>query len=485
MSEPKRLHPVAAVSHSLRTLKEAILPIIIFFVFGGNRDSKWDFIELYLAPVVLITIFALGVLSWMRFTYRIEEGELRLESGVFIRKKRYIRFERIQSIDVSEGILQRLFGLVQLKVETAGSSGADQADAVLSAITKQEADEIMLVLSEEKKRRLMDLNDIDEADGESEREIPHRVFQMPFKELFLMAATSGGVGVVFSGAMAFFSQFEEMIPYKRIFKGLGQFVQTGILFIILAVIAGLLIAYIIATAGIVMKYAFFTVKKTEDELIISRGLMERRQLTIPLKKIQGIRITENIIRQPLGFASVIVEYAGGSVMDKENSQVMLFPLIKKGRVALLLKEFVPEFETGEGMAELPQRAFLRYLFRQWIIVLPVVAGCLLFLRPWGYAAILLLPLSAGWAYLCYRSGGWSITGDQLLLRYRFLSQETLFVKKRRIQVLESNNSWFQGRKQLATISATIKSGLGPRAGRVVDLELQDAEDIKQWFSLKR
>ncbi|PLS15893.1 hypothetical protein CVD28_20570 [Bacillus sp. M6-12] len=484
MSEQKRLHPIAAVSNSLRTLKEAIFPLVIFFVFGGNRDSKWDIIELYLAPAILLFILIFGILSWMRFTYWIEDGELRIESGVFIKKKRYIRFERIQSIDVSEGILQRLFGLVKLKAETAGSSGADQADAVLTAITKQEADKIMLLLSEEKKRRLADQNIDDRCDNELNAEFPEQVFQMPFKELFLMAATSGGVGVVFSGAMALFSQFEEMIPYKRIFKGVEQFVQTGVFFIILAVIIGLLIAYIIATAGIIMKYAFFTVKKTEDELIISRGLMERRQLTIPLHKIQGIRITENAIRQPLGFASVIVEYAGGSVMDKESTQVMLFPLIKKTRIPLLLMEFVPEFEIGGKMMPIPKRSFSRYLFRYWLTALPVVVGCLLFLRPWGFAAIILLPLSAGWAYLCYRSGGWCITGDQLLLRYRFLSQETLFVKKRRIQSLASNISWFQRRKQLATISATIKSGMGPRMGKVVDLELQDAENIKQWFSKK-
>ena len=55
-----------------------------------------------------------------------------------MKKKRYIPFERIQSLDFSEGILQRPFGLVKVKVETASSSSSE-AEAVLTAIKKSDA----------------------------------------------------------------------------------------------------------------------------------------------------------------------------------------------------------------------------------------------------------------------------------------------------------------------------------------------------------
>ncbi len=45
-------------------------------------------------------------------------GEFRIESGVFVRKKRYIKFDRIHGIDISEGIIQRVFSLVKLNIET-------------------------------------------------------------------------------------------------------------------------------------------------------------------------------------------------------------------------------------------------------------------------------------------------------------------------------------------------------------------------------
>ena len=92
-----------------------------------------------IASAFIILSLIIGIISWLRYTYRVEDGELRIESGVFVRKKRYIPFERIQSLDFSEGILQRPFGLVKVRVETAGSSGSQDAEAVLTAITKAEA----------------------------------------------------------------------------------------------------------------------------------------------------------------------------------------------------------------------------------------------------------------------------------------------------------------------------------------------------------
>ena len=109
----------------------------------------FSLLEWYSLPVLLLLSFhsLREFLSWLRFTYRIEEGELRIESGFFVKKKRYIPFERIQSLDFSEGILQRLFGLVKVKVETAGSSGSGEAEAVLTAITKAEAKAIQDILT--------------------------------------------------------------------------------------------------------------------------------------------------------------------------------------------------------------------------------------------------------------------------------------------------------------------------------------------------
>ena len=133
-----------------------------------------------------------------------------------------------------------------------------------------------------------------------------------------------------------------------------------------------------------LKYAHFTVEKKEDELVISRGLLEKRQLTIPLKKIQGIRIVENIVRQPLGYATVYLEYAGGSIGEKDSLTVMLFPFIKKKYLQENLQRLIPDYETNlpmnffasKGLSSLCNAVYLPFFVFVSIV-------CIYFLRPWA------------------------------------------------------------------------------------------------------
>ncbi|GAI57543.1 unnamed protein product, partial [marine sediment metagenome] len=112
------------------------------------------------------------------------------------------------------------------------------------------------------------------------------VFKQTLPQLFAMAATSGAVGVFLSGAVAFISQFDEMIPFKRIFKDYEDFIEMGTFILTLFALVALLAVYVLATLSMVIKYASFTVIKTDEEIVISRGLLEKRRLTIPIHKIQ-------------------------------------------------------------------------------------------------------------------------------------------------------------------------------------------------------
>ena len=148
MSEAKRLHPIAAVISFLKGLKESILPLIVL-LFVGRGDSGFGLWQFAIFFIFILVSLLSGILRWLRYTYRVEEGELRIESGLFVKKKRYIPFERIQSLDFSEGVLQRPFGLVKVKVETASSSSSE-AEVVLTAIKKSEALAIQELLTSNK-----------------------------------------------------------------------------------------------------------------------------------------------------------------------------------------------------------------------------------------------------------------------------------------------------------------------------------------------
>ncbi|MCQ6276954.1 PH domain-containing protein [Bacillus sp. V3B] len=471
MSKPKRLHPVSAVINFLKSLKELIFPFVFIFLFGGNGIS-FNFWQVSLAVVFILLSLVTGVLSWLRFTYRVEDGELRIESGLFVRKKRYIPFERIQSLDLSEGILQRPFGLVRVRVETAGSSGLKDAEAVLTAITKTEAEAIQDILASVKYTERVEMEDAaDEAEV---------IYKIKPSQLLLLASTSGGAGVVISAAIAFIAQFDELIPYKKMFEELQGFISSGVVFVSTIVFLIFLLAWLVAVVGTIMKYAGFTVKKVDDDLIISRGLLEKRQLTIPLNRVQGILICENIIRQPLGFGSVYIESAGGS-QEGDGSKALILPIIKKKEIAGLLSPFLADYHFRPDIVPSPKRALKRYMFRNLIIPLFIVVVSLIFFQPWGYLSLLLIPVGAIWAFLEHKDAGWNVQHQQLTLTYRGIVKRTILMKKNKIQSLSVSRSYFQKRQELTSIKATIKSGIGGSGGTVVDIEKRDGHKVYIWY----
>lgn len=476
MSEPKRLHPITAVLNALKSLKELIIPFFAFVVFG-SKGTGMVLLPIIGGATVLIIILVTGILSWLRYTYRVEEGELRIEYGLFVRKKRYIPFERIQSLDLSEGIFHRPFGLVKVKIETAGSSGPD-AEAVLTAVSKEEAASIQEVLQNIKNNY--------SQEGLGEAFVPEMreeiLYKISMKELLLLASTSGGVGVVISAVIAFFSQFDEIIPYETVFHQLEDFIANGVIFVSLLVFVGFALAWIIAVIGMMLKYADFTLKKVDDDLIITRGLLEKKQLTIPLKRVQGIRISENLIRQPLGYASVYIESAGGSAQNVESAAVIILPFIKKNKIRDIIEGNIDGYIVTDDVKAAPKRSLRRYIFRGWLIIIPISIALIIFLKLWGLLSLFLLPLSALWSYLKFRDAGWEQNENQLTLSYRNLVKHTVFMQKNKIQSLSIKKSFFQGKKDLASIEATVMSGMGGAGGTVVDLEEDDVLTIYKWYS---
>ncbi|WP_409273154.1 PH domain-containing protein [Neobacillus sp. SCS-31] len=475
MFEPKRLHPVAAVINTIRQIKGIIVPFAAF-LFLGTR-AGWDVFYYVAAGVGILIAFVTGILSWLRFTYSVEGNELRLEYGVLIRKKRYIPLERIQSVDRTEGILQRPFGLVQIKIETAGGGAAtEDPEAVLSAITKRDASllEEAIAAGNGKQARDQAVNEL--------RRNNRPIYSMPISRLFLMATTSGGAGVVISAVLAFIFQFEEIIPYKKVFKGFENLVSNGVVFISILIFITLLAAWLLAIAGMMVKYGNYTVEKTEEELVISRGLLEKRRITIPLKRIQAVQISQNPVRELLGYAAVHVDSAGGAALDKDSARIMLLPLVKLEEIEAVLGGHLRNYHFNAHFTPVPRRSLWRYMFRSLIFTLPPAAFTAWFFQPWGNLAVLVPAAAALWAYARFKAAGWEIKREQLSFRKRMLGKTIILMQKNKIQSIDIRESYFQRKKQLARIDAYIKSGTGISGGGVQDAESADAIAIYNWLS---
>ncbi len=116
-NELYRLHPVSAIISSVKALKSMILPVAIIIISNGFNFSLNFRSEYFFETVLLFGVWGVGavlalvggIVKWRTFVYWFEDGELRVKYGLFVKKKRYIPFERIQSLNYHEGIFHRIF----------------------------------------------------------------------------------------------------------------------------------------------------------------------------------------------------------------------------------------------------------------------------------------------------------------------------------------------------------------------------------------
>ncbi|MEW9503053.1 PH domain-containing protein [Jeotgalibacillus marinus] len=490
MSEEKRLHPISTIISFVKHLKDAVIPLVLLlFLNRGDQDSFLSYMPLIVLGAFLIVILFLGILKWWRFTYRLEDGELRIEYGLFVKKKRYIPFERIQSLNYSEGILHRPLKLVKIKVETAGTSSNLESEAELTAITKEEANELNSIISKAKKRMKGQHEESREEGhalnegGEQPEDIPEEkiLYKMRAKDLIIMATTSGGVGVVISGVLIFLSQFAEMIPYKAVMNELAEVVEAGVLLTGIVVFFVLLVAWVIAVVLTFLRYADFTVKLVEKDIVITRGLLEKKQTTIPLNRIQGIRFNQNIVREPFKYTSVTIESAGGSALEKDSHTIRLLPMIRTKQATPILQVILPDYEWESEFIGAPRRSVFRYMFWNLLFVTLAIVPLSYFFYPVGLLSLILYPFMALLSWMQFRSAGYRLSPNQLTVRFRVLDKQTVFMKRKRIQSLELRQTWFQKKGKVATVSATIKSYIAGSESSVKHLAVDDVEKVLEWY----
>lgn len=475
MSEPKRLHPVSVIFTTIQTFKQLILGFLPVAILAIG-DGMFFYLVLGIG-VLLILIIGFSVLTWMRYTYQVEEDQLRIEHGVFIRKKRTISKHRIQSIDLSQNIIHRLFGLTKVQIETAGSD--HKIDAALHAVTIQEGKSLHDQLKYKKEVEIQRTDDQVEV-------VSYPSKQVSTKELLIAGSTSASFGFIIGLFVLGFSELEVIIPDSFYNQASAWVVNLTIQAMIVMALIFFIIVWGLGIVVTLFQYWNFTITRYEKELFITRGLLEKKQMTIPLKRIQAVGIKETIVRQLFGFSTVYVEIASGEVNNNGDMKTLVFPLMKRKEINAFLAEILPEYHLPtEKQMKLPKRALPYYLIRMAFIpfIASIVVGFIA--MDWIVVTLIAFVLSIVLGYFQYHTTRYQLSDNQLMIQTRVFNKDILLLKHHRLQSFAVKQHFLHRRHNLASIDTAILSRL---AGRHVMLKEVDVESVLQladWYSYKK
>lgn len=466
MSDFNRQHPLMIINTFLNQLRNLIVPfLVIFFINFQADDTNWRSILLGALAILVLTLFH-GFLRWFFYRYRFESGTLIIKSGIIIKHRRTIKRERVQTTNTHAGPLLRVFNLVKLTIETAGSKG--EAEFELEALKKAEAQQLMDLLSGESEET--------HEEEKSDATFPKYVFA--FKTLFIAGLTSGGVGIIFTLLSVAVSQIISLAPEVGEWM-LDTIIGTSIILLVVLFVVVIFVSWVISTLRFLVRYAFFTIERRDDELIIEHGLIARKRFTLKIYRIQAVSVVEGVLRQPFNYATVELTTAGASGYDK-SFRVIALPLIYRQDIQKFMRTFLPEYNVNFKLKSLPKKSWRRYLFRASVYFLLVLP--LYFITPYAYLLFLLLPFSLILGHFRFKDAGYYIDDDVMIYRFRYLARTTAIVQKPHIQSLQFDKNPLQRLRNLTHISMHVMAAPSRVTFTLKDIDNSQTMSLYRWFS---
>ncbi|PGU01904.1 MULTISPECIES: PH domain-containing protein [Bacillus cereus group] len=465
----KRQHPITIL---LGIRIAGLLPFIFLVLFRSDGEVEPGYF-LHLVLLALLCIMAIfSAVKWYFKVYWVEDNVVHIKHGVFVKKESYLNKDRVQNISTSSNVIYQILGLTKLNIEVAG--GGTEPEVMLAGIKEDEAKELIALLHKERSVVTEEVPAAEES---------KTVHQLTTKEILFAAITSGKFGLVFSGLLLIYSEFNQFLPKWLISKVEAYVMDNGVYELIIMAAILMAISWVISTAGYALKYANFKIERNRKEIRIVQGLFDKKEFVLKLHRIQAITVKEGILRQPFGYCSVEVEVIQS--IESAGNEVMLHPFMKKKDVQQLLTYLQLPYEMEEEIVHLPKAALRRYVIMGWItsavLALPITGASIYFKQ--HTALFTLIPpciIFTLLAYARYTSSGYMIRENQLVMVYRGLAKYTGIMRRRHIQAVGYSQSYFQKKDELCTAVVSVAG----HPYKVKHMQKEDALRIYNWYKEK-
>ncbi|WP_280536201.1 PH domain-containing protein [Halopenitus sp. POP-27] len=480
---------LSPLSIPYRALQKASTVLVALF-FLGTSGMVDGLVTIGIGVLVAAAALAYETAYYRRFEYECTPDTFDIASGVISRRDREIPYGRIQNVDVSRNVLQRLLGIAAVDLETAGGSSTEGAIRYVAA---SRATDLQREIRRRKATRADDRSAAQGADrrasdpDSADRLEPSVPTEDSETELFTLSPAE----LALVGALSFDPRLIGLLAFvgSGSVPALSGFLPTttALVVTITGIIAlGLLLvaSWIIGAAVAITNYYGFRLTRTGDDLRYERGLFKRYSGSIPTDKVQSLTITDNPAKRLAGYATLTIETAGYAPGQggTYGSQAAV-PLARRDRVRELARE-IEAFDDPDFRRP-PARVRVRYAIRYVAIAVALTAiafGADRFVAatiPW-YVTAALVPVAVIAAHYKWVHRGYWLGENHLLTRVGFWKRKTRVVPYYRIQTVIDARTVFQRRWRIATVVADTagSSGFIGRDAAALDIDADAAERLR-------
>lgn len=427
--------------------------------FGFAAAVAW-----VLAGAALLIVGSAGAdyVRWRRTRYRVGADRVELHTGLLLVRKRSLARERIRSVDLTAHLLQRVLGLVTVRIGTGEHAGDDST---------LELDPVLRAEGERLRRALLERTGTEASGSHREGELvtldPRWIRYAPVS--FVAPALGGAAAGAVLQVSDWFGAQGQVIEWVG--DRLRDFSLPSVI-VLLALAATL--AGVVGALGlwVEMWWNYRLEREPGGTLRIRRGLLTSRSVSIEERRLRGVDLVEPLGVRLLGAARVDAITTGLARDDEEqrgdhNTLLPAAPRpVADETAAAVLRETVSP--TAAALTAHPPAARGRRLRRAYgAVLVPVLVQALLgaLLTPvllWTAlgCAVVGLPVGVLLARDAYRGLGHGLSGGYLVTRSGTLRRSTAALERAGVIGWTVRQSYFQRRAGLLSVTATTAAGAG-------------------------
>lgn len=447
--------PYNAVTGSLK-----LLFIFLFFsvdVFADAVQAPLIAGSVFMTVVILSGLYS--YLKWKRFDYFFTDDSLKITKGVIKRSDRDIPLSRIQNVDVKRNLVHRILGVAVVKLETAGG---DTTEASLKFVEFQESGDI--------KRKIREF-DREKKEKEQEQDERELLYSMDNKELVLLGLT-GIDQRVFIGVLVLI--VFSTPSFAPVLEQAGIGVLTGLSLVSIIAFAVVLASNFVTN---IMLFYDFRLWRERNTLEYERGLLNRSEGSIPLRKLQRLVVSDNPLKRVFDRASLSIETAGYS--RKDQGMELAIPLDKTREIESLISDIEPV--NSSQLEKIPLRSMRRYFTRYALISTALIIGAQIFLDFFTYLSLpIAVTFSVLASYMKWVHTGYSASENHFTARRGFWQRRKVVVPYYRTQNIIVSDTVFQRLWDLSSLTVDV-AGTGFLTGdaKITDIDRKEARRLSQ------
>lgn len=448
----RRLHPWSWLFVLVAQLKQFIVPLVAAFFFGRRADGN----ELW--PLIGVGVLALNsVLQYFTYRYQVGSDGITIRSGWLHRSRREIPFARIHNVVVQQSLLHRLFGVAELRLESAGGH---KPEAQMRVLRMDDA-----LALEQLIRHRGQVPAPDAIDAPQDEVL----LALSPGELVRLGLISNRGLIVIGGVFAAGSQISpRFIP--NLFESWGEALfgwagthHFGPAQYALAA-ASLLLAFVallrlLSIALALLQYYGFTLSEHGRRLTVERGLLARVRTSAARRRIQAWTLHEGVLHRWFKRRSLHIDSAVGEGAEQQQRALReLAPIATPQACDDLIRHLLPAdagwstlANSGLDWQPLHPRAWRRLCKPGVVFALIATIALTWRFGAWGLFALLWVPWSIYAARQHARCAAYVLNTRIIAIRGGWWSRYWRFAELDKLQVLRLEQTPFDRRHGMATL----------------------------------